>query len=91
LDYWAFEATRKEFTDHPKCIDHDKTHEKSSRGDQIPCFHVRGDTRNVCEKTVSIVGIAAVCGVRETSKCLQCVQAHCVRMMVYRFVIVVCI
>ena len=27
----------------------------------MPCFHVRGDTRHVCEKTISIVDIAEVC------------------------------
>ena len=25
---------------------------------QIPCFHARGNTRNVCEKMISIVDIA---------------------------------
>jgi len=27
---------------------------------QIPCFHARGNTRNVCEKMISIVDIAEV-------------------------------
>ena len=27
---------------------------------QIPCFHARGNTTNVCEQTISIVDIAEI-------------------------------